>query len=154
MLCAPWAGLRSNKVPWRKKGIFCFESFFHDCLFECWSNILSIWIYEGKLFNIWNTMWPKSRTHLHLDFEPWLFMLTLVSTALLLSQLSVGEVLGFQTLLIGWSQLLEISFGECAQLRGAENPESKRILCSNTSFSGLLEQFFLFCLFRERLKTN
>ena len=137
-----------------KKRYFCFESFFHVCFFECWRNILSIWIYEVKLFNIWITMWPKSRTHLHLDFELGLFRLSLDSTSLLFAQPSVGEVLGFQTLLLGWSQLLEISFGECAQLRGAENPESKRILCSNISSSGLLEQFFLFCHFRERLKTN
>ena len=75
-------------------------------------------------------------------------------TTLLLAQPSIGEVLGFQTLLLWWSQLLEISCGECAQLRGAENPESKRILCSNISSSGLLEQFYLFCLFRERLKIN
>ena len=136
-----------------KKRYFCFESFFHDCLFECWRNILSIWIYEGKLFNIWNTMWPKSGTHLHLDFEPWLFRLTLDSTAVLLAQPSIREVLGFQTLLLWWSQLLEISCGECAQLRGAENPESKRILCSNISSSGLLEHSF-FCLFLERFKIN
>ena len=80
-------------------------------------------------------------------------MLTLDSTALLLAQPSVGEVLGFQTLLLRWSQLLEISCGECAQLRGAENPESKRIPCSNISSSGLLEHSF-FSLFRERLKIN
>ena len=151
MLCVPWVGLRSNKVPWRKKGIFVLSPSFTIVCLNVERNILSIWVIEGKLFNIWITMWPKSRTHLHLDFELWLFRLTLDSTAILLAQPSIGEVLGFQTLLLRWSQLLEISCGECAQLRGAENPESKRILCSNISSSGLLEQFYLFCLFRERL---